>query len=200
MDPVARNILDAAIAEFSELGLAGARVEAIAARTGTSKGMLYYHFGSKEGLYTAALAESYARARASLVAPDYDAMAPMDALRAYVGHLFDLHVKSPQFVRMVMGENLLRGRFIAQAESVREASGRSLDALAAILRRGQANGLMREELQPLDVYANVVGMCFHFVSNRPTFSALFEQGVEQEAVTARRRRVIVDAIECQAKV
>ena len=63
MDPVIRNILDVAVAEFAEHGLAGARVDAIAARTRTSKRMLYYHFGSKEGLYAAALADAYAGVR-----------------------------------------------------------------------------------------------------------------------------------------
>ena len=60
-----RGILDAAFAEFAAKGLAGARVDEIAARTRTTKRMIYYYFGSKEGLYAAVLEEHYAGIRDS---------------------------------------------------------------------------------------------------------------------------------------
>ena len=59
-----RNILDIATQEFSAMGLAGARVDAIAERTNTTKRMLYYYFGSKEGLYEAVLEQVYSDIRA----------------------------------------------------------------------------------------------------------------------------------------
>src|SRR5258705_5483161 len=54
-----RNILEVATQEFSSMGLTGARVDAIAERTNTTKRMLYYYFGSKEGLYEAVLEKVY---------------------------------------------------------------------------------------------------------------------------------------------
>ncbi len=48
-----RDILREARIEFAEKGFAGARVDQIGARTATAKRMIYYHFGSKEGLYVA---------------------------------------------------------------------------------------------------------------------------------------------------
>ncbi|MGL4974274.1 MAG: TetR/AcrR family transcriptional regulator, partial [Bosea sp. (in: a-proteobacteria)] len=60
---VRRNILDVARAEFVENGLTGARVDEIAARTSSSKRMIYYYFGDKEGLYLAVLEECYAQIR-----------------------------------------------------------------------------------------------------------------------------------------
>jgi TetR/AcrR family transcriptional regulator len=52
-DPEAtkQRILDAALREFSDKGIAGARVDAIAARANVNKRMLYYYFGSKDGLF-----------------------------------------------------------------------------------------------------------------------------------------------------
>src|SRR5689334_6012458 len=61
---VRRNILDVARAEFVQKGLSGARVDAIAARTATSKRMIYYYFSDKEGLYRAVLEEAYRQIRA----------------------------------------------------------------------------------------------------------------------------------------
>src|SRR3954469_14977176 len=57
------DILEVAEAEFGDKGLAGARIDEIAAATKTSKRMIYYYFGSKEGLYLAVLEESYKRVR-----------------------------------------------------------------------------------------------------------------------------------------
>lgn len=197
MDPVVRDILDASMAEFAEHGFAGARVDAIAARTQTSKRMLYYHFGSKQGLYSAALAHAYQRIRQRPVVAARVDLPPLSALRAWVGEVFDVHATNPQFVRLVMGENLLGGRTVQQAPAIRQTNLLGLDELQAILQRGQADGAMRADLVPMDVYANAVGLAFHFVSNRSTFSAIFEQGSNAAQVQAARRACIQDTIERQ---
>ena len=57
------DILEVATHEFAEKGLAGARIDVIAEATRTSKRMIYYYFGSKEGLYIAVLEEAYRRIR-----------------------------------------------------------------------------------------------------------------------------------------
>ena len=72
------NILQAAITEFVQQGLSGARVDAIAERTATSKRMIYYYFGSKEQLYVEVLLKLYGDIRSTehrlhlgeLAAPD----------------------------------------------------------------------------------------------------------------------------------
>ncbi|NDG49151.1 MAG: TetR/AcrR family transcriptional regulator, partial [Rhodospirillales bacterium] len=58
------RILDAAFVEFAEKGLAGARVDEIAARAGANKRMLYAHFGSKEALWLEVLEATYTAKRA----------------------------------------------------------------------------------------------------------------------------------------
>jgi AcrR family transcriptional regulator len=76
-DPEATKakILAAAVREFSAKGISGARVDAIAARAGVNKRMLYYYFESKEGLFREILrrrlAEGATKLQASNVAdPD----------------------------------------------------------------------------------------------------------------------------------
>ena len=58
------GILDVATKKFAEKGLSGGRIDEIAAATNTSKRMIYYYFGSKEGLYVAVLEAAYRRMRA----------------------------------------------------------------------------------------------------------------------------------------
>ena len=197
MDPVVQDILNAAMAEFAQHGLAGARVDVIARRTRTSKRMLYYHFASKEGLYAAALAHAYERVRNAQPMPALAHLPALQALRAYVGHVFDMHVAHPEFVHMVMGENLLGARFVRATPPILQANLLGLEVLQRILERGQAEGAVDAALRVIDVYTNTVALAFHFVSNRPTFSAIFEQGVDPAQVQAERRAAIVDTIERQ---
>ena len=121
------EILAAATDEFAEKGLAGARVEEIASRTATSKHMIYYHFSSKEGLYTAVLERAYAEFRLAEGGTDYDAMEPMEALAALVGTTFDIHANHPQIVRIIMAENINRGVNIAALDSFEQRGDRFRD-------------------------------------------------------------------------
>src|SRR4051812_33292189 len=77
-----RNIIEVATREFAEKGFSGARVDRIAARTKTSKRMLYYYFGDKEALYIAVLEEAYRRIRAVEATLDLGHETPAAALRA----------------------------------------------------------------------------------------------------------------------
>ncbi len=197
MDPVVQDILNAAMAEFAQHGLHGARVDAIAQRTRTSKRMLYYHFTSKEGLYAAALAHAYERVRNAQPMPGLAHLPALQALRVYVGHVFDVHVAHPEFVHLVMGENLLGGRFVRATPLIRQANLLGLEVLQRIVERGQVEGTFDLALHLLDVYTNTVALAFHFVSNRPTFSAIFEQGEDPARVQAARRVAIIDTIERQ---
>src|SRR3954465_15445310 len=79
-----RNILEIAKQEFSAMGLAGARVDAIAERTNTTKRMLYYYFGSKERLYEAVLEQVYGDIRALEQELQLGEMKPEAALRHFV--------------------------------------------------------------------------------------------------------------------
>ena len=79
------EIMEVATAEFADKGLSGARIDAIAAATRTSKRMIYYYFESKEGLYVAVLEEAYRRMRAIEAELQLQDLPPEDALRRLVG-------------------------------------------------------------------------------------------------------------------
>ena len=109
------NILEVAAAEFGEKGLAGARIDEIAALTQTSKRMIYYYFGSKEGLYLAVLEESYKRVRDVEAELHLQDLEPEQALRRLVAFTFDHHLQHENYIRLVMNENINRGQYIAQS-------------------------------------------------------------------------------------
>src|SRR5512139_1335884 len=99
------DIIEVATREFAEKGLAGARIDDIAQAMRTSKRMIYYYFGSKEGLYIRVLEEAYRRMRAIEADLHLDDLSPEDALRKLVGFTVDYQRAHPDFIRLVMTEN-----------------------------------------------------------------------------------------------
>src|SRR6266581_4456569 len=103
---VKRNILEVATAEFAANGFSGARVDEIAALTRTSKRMIYYYFSSKKGLYLAVIENAYRSIREVEAGLDLDSLDPETAMKALVGYTFDYQNAHPEFVRLVMIENI----------------------------------------------------------------------------------------------
>jgi len=188
------RILNVALQEFSRHGLSGARIDTIALESGSNKGMIYYYFGSKDGLYVAALEESYRRFRQVEAAFDVDDMAPVPALRELVGATFDFHAAHPEFVRMVMGENINRGQYIAAIPELREMNRAAIDVLARLCLRGVEQGVFRAGVDPVDLHMSISALSFYNVSNRHTFSHIFGRDLGAPTVQAARRESVIDTI------
>src|SRR5215218_4498755 len=131
-DQTRRDLLAAAAAEFSEKGYAGARVDDIAARTRTTKRMIYYYFGGKEGLYAAVLEEAYRHIRALEQQLDVDHLEPIDALRQLAELTFDHHESHQDFVRLVAIENIHYAQHLLRSESREVLAAPALDVLTRI--------------------------------------------------------------------
>ena len=194
------NILEVATAEFADKGLSGARIDEIAERTNSSKRMIYYYFGSKEGLYRAVLERAYTAVREVDADNRRDDLDPDAALRDVVGVTFDYHNQHPEFVRLVMNENILRGAHVGEVPGIRERNRKVIDQLRAILARGVASGHFREGVDPVELHMTISALCFYNVSNRYTFSFGFERDMSSPKALARRRMSVFDVIEswCRA--
>jgi AcrR family transcriptional regulator len=188
------NILEVAYQEFSEKGLAGARIDEIAERTHTSKRMIYYHFGSKDELYRAVLERAYEHIRKGEQAARFEDLPPDQALRAIIGHNFDYHFDHPEFVRMVMNENVNKGEHITQIPSMKERNATVIEALGAILDKGVKQGLFREGFDPVDLHMTISALSFYNVSNRYTFLQNFGVDFATPVARARRRVQIIDCV------
>ena len=135
--------------EFAANGLSGARIDEIAAKTHTSKRMIYYYFGDKEGLYRRVLEEAYRKVRAGEQELELDHLPPVEALRRLTEFTFDHHSRNPDFIRIVMIENIHHGAYMEQSELIRLLNAGAIQNLEAICRRGRAAGLFREDVSPL---------------------------------------------------
>lgn len=194
-DGTRARILNVALQEFSRLGLSGARIDAIAAESGLNKAMIYYHFGSKDKLYVAALEESYRRFRQIEGELDIDEdLAPEPALRRLVAASFDFHAAHPEFVRMVMGENINQGEYIGKIPELRAINSSAITVLERLCRRGVEEGVFRADVDPVDLHMTISALSFYNVSNRHTFSFIFNRDLGAKEVHAARRASVVDTI------
>lgn len=116
------EILDVATQEFARAGFAGARVDEIAARTRTTKRMIYYYFGGKEQLFTAVLERAYAVIREAEQGLDVEHLDPVAAIRRLAEVTFDHHEQHPDFIRLVSIENIHEAVHIAASEKLGKIS------------------------------------------------------------------------------
>ena len=189
------DILEAATHEFADKGLAGARIDEIAAATRTSKRMIYYYFGSKEGLYLAVLEESYRRMRAIEADQHLEDLPPVLALRRLVEFTFDHHQDNQDYIRLVMTENMLRGQYLAQSKTIQQLNVKAISTIQELYNRGVADGVFRPGLDPVDIHASISALSFFNVSNQYTFGLIFQRDVQSEQALAQRRASVVETIE-----
>ncbi|NVO06007.1 MAG: TetR family transcriptional regulator [Rhodoferax sp.] len=184
------EILDVATAEFASKGLSGGRIDAIAEATRTSKRMIYYYYGSKEGLYLAVLEESYRKMRQIEGELHLDDLPPEQALRTLVEFTFDHHSGNEDYIRLVMNENMERGAYLAQSKTIRELNVPAIQAIQRLYERGVQQGVFRAGLDPVDIHASISALTFFNVSNQHTFGLIFkDSGKGAEAATLRRASI-----------
>jgi AcrR family transcriptional regulator len=183
-----------AATEFGEKGLAGARIDEIAAATQTSKRMIYYYFGSKEGLYLAVLEESYRQVRDIEGELHLQDLEPEQALRRLVAFTFDHHLNHENYIRLVMSENINRGQYLAQSQRIQELNVPAIAAIRHLYERGIKAGVFRKGLDPVDIHASISALSFFNVSNRHTFGLIFKLDTRSQAYITHRRDNVIEMI------
>ena len=189
------DIIEVATHEFSEKGLAGARIDVIAEAMRTSKRMIYYYFGSKEGLYVRVLEEAYRRMREIESDLHLDDLPPVDALRKLVGFTVDYQLAHPDFIRLVMNENMHRGSYLARSEVIQNLNVPAIEGLRRVLERGLADGVFRTGIDPVDLHMSISALSVFNIANRHTFSLIFQRDLESAAAQGARRDSIVEMVE-----
>ena len=164
------------------------------------KRMIYYYFGSKEGLYKAVLERAYEGIRIIESSLNLDSMPPDEALRSLVRATFDHHNKHPDFVRLVMNENIHHGEHIGHLSNIKARKETVLKVLRPLIERGVSERLFRKGLDPIQLHMTISALCFYNVSNRYTFSTIFEKDMTSPKALATRREIVVDTIDrwCRA--
>ncbi len=189
-----RDILVAAREEFVEYGFEGARVDRIAARAGSNKRMLYHYIGNKEALYARVLHDAYRDIRAGETDMHLASLPPRLAMERLVGFTFDHFRANPWFIRLLATENIQRGAFVRAIPDIRELNSPLVAQVAEVLAAGEAEGIFRTGVDPLQLYITATGVSYFYLSNIHTLSVVFDAPLASDAAMERRRTHAIEVV------
>jgi AcrR family transcriptional regulator len=185
------KILRAALVEFGNRGLPDTRTDDIAARCKVNKRMIYYYFGSKQGLYLAALEKVYEDLVRLEGAIDVEHLDPAAAIEAMINLKIDYYIDHPHFISFLSMENLYKGRNLRRSKKLDAFMTPLSQMIARILERGVRAGLFRRDVDPFDLYVSICGLGFVYFANRHTLGAIFARDLMSPQMIKRRRQAIV---------
>src|SRR3954452_17948487 len=195
-DPQANRarIVQAAIDEFAARGFKGASMDAIAARTHTTRALINYYFGSKEKLYIAVLERVYGEIRDAEAELDLDHLEPLEAVRRIVEFTYHYYMTHEGFVHLVVAENQAKGRHLRKSRAMCTLNRPIIDRLARVIERGQAEGVFSGGVDPVEIHKAIAALGMFNVTNQFTFGAIFQREMGAKGDVARRRDIVADLI------
>ncbi len=188
-------ILKAAINEFAEHGIAGARTDAIARAARVNKALLYYYFKDKEALYHAVLDHVFDGLRARVVPILETDAPPRQKLLDYLAAYFDYIAANPRFPRVVQAEWM---RAPAQRDSYMQRIAQQYfrpiyQKLMEVLREGAAGGDFRP-VDPIQFVPSMVAVIVFYFSAAPVIKTLLQVDPLSPQKIAERRAFVLDFI------
>ena len=188
------NILKAATKVFARYGYEGGSVEKISKAAKSFDRMIYYYFGSKEGLFIEVLEETYRRMNDAESKLDLDTAKPVEALQAVIRFVVSYYRKNSEFVTLLNTENLHKGKHISKSMRAREYSSPAIEVIRRVLESGQAQGLFRKDVSARDVYLLIAATGYFYMSNRHTLSAFLGEDLETPAALAHWEAFVIDSV------
>jgi AcrR family transcriptional regulator len=193
-DRTRRDILVAAREEFVEHGLDGARVDRIAERADINKRMLYHYVGNKEALYARVLLDAYRDIRAGEAELHLGELPPAEAMARLVGFTFDHFRENPWFIRLLATENIQRGAFVRGLPEIHEMHSPLVAQIAEVLAAGEAAGLFRSGVDPVQLYITIASLSYFYLSNIHTLSIIFDAPLAADASMDARRAHAIEVV------
>lgn len=183
------KLLTIAIRLFSARGFNGVTVDEIAEAADVNKRMVYHYFGSKQDIYRAAIEEVFHRLSTVELDAISSNVAPDEKLRRLIEANFAFLDTNPEFVRLLLWENLDNGQHMAAA---RESLSKNpfMDRFSAIVREGVAAGIFRAPHDERHLLVNFIGLCFVYYSNRHSLFISLGIGSNPEDRSLRLAQVL----------
>jgi AcrR family transcriptional regulator len=183
-----RRLLEAAIERFAADGL-GASFDAVAADAGATKGALYHHFGSKDGLVQAVYREAVNR-HARRVLDDSAQGTGRERLLGLIDASTRLYTSRTPFYRLLVALHIeaagTRPQLLGIAERVHRGQR---DHMTALVRAGQADGSIRADVDP-----EAVGLTVNAALEGFVLVHQLETAASQRRLVAKFRRLMEDLL------
>lgn len=193
-DATRARILAAAKSEFARMGLGGARVDDIAAKAKINKRMLYHYFGNKEELFQRTLEDAYGQFRTAEASLKIELDDPITALKRLVTFTWEYYLANPEFITLVNSENLHKARHIRKSGAIDDMNKAFVARMQALLERGAADGLLRRDLDPVQILIALSGMGFHYLTNRHTGAIVYGRDLMSNDAKSARLKFNIDSV------
>ncbi|WP_320076713.1 TetR/AcrR family transcriptional regulator [Acinetobacter haemolyticus] len=173
-------MLESAREEFCIHSYSGARIDRISKNAETTDRMLYYHFGNKEALYQIVLEDLYKEIVLAQKDFKFTENNPSQAMQEIIEQIWQYYLSHPNFIRIVMSENLLYGEFFSKSEKIRQAPLGLLEKTEYILNQGKHSGLFKTDAKAEFVLLTIMSMGFFYVGHQYTCSQWLEKDMMSE--------------------
>ena len=195
-DPAATRmkLLTAARREFAQNGLAGARVDEIAARAGVNKQLVYHYFGDKDALYLDVLEWVYEEIRTQERKLNLEGLPPERAIKKLIESSFDHLAAHPDFIVLLNDENRGGAGHVRNSRKLEAMHSPLVNLVSTILGEGVKAGIFRKGINPVHLYISIAGLSYFYFSNTPTLSAIFGKDLSTRAARQARRKHVVDLV------
>ncbi|MDA7419071.1 TetR family transcriptional regulator [Xenophilus arseniciresistens] len=187
-------ILRAATRVFAKYGYDGGSVEKISKAAKSYDRMIYYYFGSKEGLFVAVLEGIYQRMDEAEAAIALDMAQPVQALTEVIRFVLGYYRANPDFITLLNTENLHKGRHITKSLRAREYSSRAVAIIEQILASGAAQGLFRQGVAARDLYLLIAATGYFYMSNRYTLTSFLGESLESAEAVAHWEAFVTETV------
>jgi AcrR family transcriptional regulator len=172
--------------EFARHGIDGARVDNIAAQANANKRMLYYYFGSKDGLFSAVLESAYQHIRSCERELHLEEVEPAEAIRRLVAFTWNYYLEYPEFLSLLNSANLHEARHLKMSDRVRPMHSPFVAMLDKILELGRKEDVFRAGVDPVQLYISIAALCYFYLGNRFTLSAIFDRNLMSPRAKSER--------------
>jgi TetR/AcrR family transcriptional regulator len=188
-------ILQAAVHEFAQHGIAGARTDAIARAAKVNKALLYYYFKDKDALYGAVLDQAFGGLIAYVGEVFSRDLPPREMILAYAGAHFDYVARHPLYPRIVQGEMMGVGRGKANhlQRIVKKYFRPLFGRVAEVLKTGQATGEFRP-VDPLHFVPSMIAVIVFYFTAAPVMRLMTGKDPMSPERVAARRAAVLDLI------
>lgn len=181
-----QRVLDAAIKEFAEHGYSGARVENIAVIANANKQAIYYYFADKDDLFAHALQRCYELVHEIDDHLLFEGMPANEAIASLVDAVFDRLAQLKDVISVISDENRNKGRHLPGTQ-IRAINRPTIDAVAALLDRGNKDGTIRKGVDPEQFWLSLLSLVMFYFTNSYTLSHLLDRNLITRDNIAQRK-------------
>jgi TetR/AcrR family transcriptional regulator len=183
------RLVEAAVKEFAEFGLSGARVERIAERAAINKQAIYYYFKDKDDLYSFALERCYELAHRHDDELTFEGKSGYDAISSLVDTMFDELNQMRDVIAIVSDENRNKGRHLPN-QRIKATNRPAIDAIATILKRGENDGTLRQGVDAEHLWISILSLIMFYFTNTFTLSHLLNRNLLADGQVQERKHQI----------